>query len=141
MLSSHQIATIRDQFEIVADDADGFTADFYRRLFDAEPSLRPMFKGDLAEQGRKLATVLTVVVASLDRLGDIVPTVQNLGRRHAGYGVETRHYAIVGAALLDALDARLGDGFTDQARSAWATAYAVLADVMSTAAEQEMAVA
>lgn len=39
------------------------------------------------EQGEKLMTSLKVMVRGLTRLESLVPAVQALGRRHAGYGI------------------------------------------------------
>ena len=64
------------------------------------PSLERMFKGDMRVQGRKLMAMVSAAVSSLTRLDSIVPVVQALGRRHAGYGVEERHYAVVEEALV-----------------------------------------
>jgi hypothetical protein len=44
--------------------------------------------------------VRTAAVKGVDRLDQLVPVVQDLGRRHAGYGVTDSHYDTVGAALL-----------------------------------------
>src|SRR6266516_2586192 len=65
----------------------------------------------------------------------IVPAVQALGRRHAGYGVRAEHYESVGVALLWTLEQGLGEAFSEEAREAWATAYGTLASVMIGAAD------
>jgi hemoglobin-like flavoprotein len=78
-------------------------------------------------------------VASLDRLPALVPVVQDLGRRHAGYGVKDEHYATVGAALLWTLEQGLGPVFTPAVKDAWTAAYTTLADVMKGAARQPAA--
>ena len=88
----------------------------------------------MAPQRKILMQTLTVVVRSLDRLDTIVPAVQALGRRHAGYGVREQHYDTVGAALLWTLEQGLGDAFGDETADAWATAYTTLASVMIEAA-------
>jgi len=125
----------------VAPNAPAVAALFYARLFELDPSLRALFAhADMREQGRKLTTMLTVAVNSLDRLEDLIPAVEALGRRHAGYGVRDEHYDIVGRALLDTLAAGLGAAFTPEARDAWSEVYAALAGVMRRAAgEQEAA--
>src|SRR3954452_24569678 len=105
---------------------------FYDRLFELDPSLRAMFKGDMEEQKRKLMTMLQVAVANLNRLDTLVPAVQNLGARHVGYGVQPHHYATVGAALLWTLEQGLGPAFTPDVRDAWVAVYTLLADVMQT---------
>ena len=90
----------------------------------------------MADQGRKLMAMLGVVVSHLDRLGDLVPAVEDLGRRHSRYGVQDAHYDTVGAALLSTLRAGLGDALSPEAEEAWAVAYATLADVMKRASAE-----
>jgi hemoglobin-like flavoprotein len=103
---------------------------FYDRLFDIDPALRPLFKGDMRVQGENFMRVLDIAVSGLERPEQILPTVQSLGRRHAGYGVKGYHYGAIGAALLWALEQRLGKGFTPAVKDAWATAYGLLASHM-----------
>ena len=98
-----------------------------------------MFKGDMPNQRRKLVQMLTAAVKGLDRLDQLVPVVQDLGRRHAGYGVEDQHYDTVGAALLWTLDRCLGRAFTPDLEDAWTTVYVVLATTMKEAARLELA--
>ena len=103
---------------------------FYGRLFELDPSLRALFNGDLKDQGRKLMTMINVAVGSLDKLDTIVPAVKDLGRRHAGYGVQAAHYGTVAAALLWTLEKGLGDSFTPAVKEAWTETYMVLATTM-----------
>jgi hemoglobin-like flavoprotein len=79
--------------------------------------------------------MITTVVRSLDRLDRVVPAIQALGRRHAGYGAQAAHYDVVGACLLWTLEQGLGDAWSVEAEAAWAAAYGVLADTMLAAAE------
>lgn len=72
----------------------------YGRLFELDPSLRLLFKGDMKAQGRALMSMIQVAVVGLDKLERIVPAVQNLGRRHATYGVTDAYYEMVGAAFI-----------------------------------------
>ena len=141
MLTVHQKTLVQDSFAIVAPIADDAAALFYRRLFELDPSLQRMFRGDMAEQRRKLMQMLTAAVKGLDRLDQLVPVVQDLGRRHATYGVEDRHYETVGAALLWTLEKGLGKAFTPETKEAWATVYGVLATTMQDAAREALAAA
>jgi hemoglobin-like flavoprotein len=136
-----QIALVQQTFEQVKPIADVAAGLFYNRLFELDPSLRPMFRGDMQEQGRKLMQMLSVAVAGLTRLDTLVPAVEALGRRHVGYGVQDEHYATVGAALLWTLGQGLGDAFTPEVEAAWATAYGVLSSVMQNAEALPAAVA
>jgi hemoglobin-like flavoprotein len=122
----------------IADTAAGL---FYGRLFELDPAIERLFRRtDMAAQRKILMQTLTVVVKSLDRLDQIVPAVQALGRRHAGYGVREAHYATVGAALIWTLEQGLGEAFTPSVRDAWATAYGILASVMIESANTEIEV-
>ena len=85
--------------------------------------------------------MLTAAVKGLDRLDQLVPVVQDLGRRHATYGVEDRHYDTVGAALLWTLEKGLGEAFTPDTKEAWATVYGILAGTMKEAAREALAAA
>jgi hemoglobin-like flavoprotein len=125
---------VRESFAKVVPIAPQVAVLFYDRLFVLDPSLRPLFQGDKAEQGRKLMTMIGTAVANLAKLEAIVPAVQDLGRRHAGYGVQPAHYDIVAAALLWTLGQGLGDAFTPPVEAAWTEAYTILATVMKDAA-------
>jgi hemoglobin-like flavoprotein len=90
----------------------------------------------MVEQGRKLMATLDMVVSQLDRLGEIVPLVEQLGRRHVRYGVEPEHYDTVGTALLATLRGGLGDAWTRETEEAWTAAYTTLAGAMRRASTQ-----
>lgn len=137
-MTPRQIASIRASWEAVQPIQDVAATLFYDRLFELDPTLRRLFRRtDMAQQKKVLMQTLTVVVKSLDRLEQLVPAVEALGRRHAGYGVRPSHYDTVGEALLWTLGQGLGDGFTPELREAWAGAYSVLATVMIDAGEPE----
>ena len=107
---------------------------FYAKLFELDPEVKALFKGDMKEQGNKLMTMIGAAVKGLDDLDSLVPVVQDLGSRHGGYGVKDAHYDTVGAALLDTLEKGLGDDWNDELKEAWTTVYSVLAGVMKEAA-------
>lgn len=136
-MDQKQIALVQASFAEVVPIAETAAALFYDRLFELDPSLRPLFRGDMKEQGKKLMDMIATVVVNLKRLDRIVPGVQALGARHAGYGVRDEHYDTVGAALLWTLEQGLGEAFTDDVRDAWATAYTLLATTMKDAAADE----
>lgn len=129
-----EIAMVRASFAQVVPIKEVAADLFYNRLFELDPALKPMFKGDIKEQGAKLMAMIGTAVAGLDRLDTIVPTVQALGKRHAGYGVQATHYDTVASALLWTLEQGLGAAFTPDVKSAWTSAYGVLAGTMKDAA-------
>ncbi len=104
---------------------------FYTNLFEADPSLKALFKGDMAQQAAKLMQMISAAVGKLNDLGSLVPVLQQLGQRHAGYGVVAAHYDTVGASLLKTLEQGLGPAFTPETQQAWASVYGLIASVMN----------
>ncbi len=133
-MTPQQVTLVQTSWEKCVPIADQAAALFYGKLFELDPNLKPLFKSDLKEQGKKLMTMITMVVRGLNDLGRLVPAVEDLGRRHVGYGVKDTHYATVGAALLWTLEQGLGNDFTPEVKDAWGTAYGVLATTMQKAA-------
>lgn len=129
-MTPQQIADIRRTFAMVAPVADTAAGLFYDRLFARAPAVRGMFPQDLAPQRRKLMGVLATAVGALDRIEELVPTLRDMGARHAGYGVTPDHYPVVGAALLETLEAALGDAWTMETADAWGAAYSALSGAM-----------
>jgi hemoglobin-like flavoprotein len=138
-MTPQQVALVQSTWQQVLPIQEAAAALFYGRLFELDPQLRPLFKGDLQEQGAKLMAMIGTAVAGLERLPTLVPAVQALGRRHAGYGVRPAHYGTVAGALLWTLEGGLGAAFTDDVRAAWTAAYMTLATVMQEAAAAESA--
>lgn len=133
-LTSRQIDLVETTFKEVAKIKEQAADLFYTRLFELDPSLRRLFKGDMVEQGRKLMATLGVAVSSLRNLEKIIPTVQALGADHAKFGVRESHYQTVAAALLWTLEQGLGAAFTPEVKEAWTATYMTLAGVMIEAA-------
>jgi hemoglobin-like flavoprotein len=134
-MTPQQILLVQTSFAQVAPIA-AIAADlFYTRLFQTAPDVRGLFPDDLTEQKRKLMAMLGTAVGGLAHLDILMPAVQALGRRHAGYGVTVAHFAPVGSALLWTLDQVLGNDFTPEAEEAWTTVYGVLSGIMIDALE------
>jgi hemoglobin-like flavoprotein len=133
MVTSTQKALVQESFALIAPIGEDVAALFYDRLFEIDPSLRRLFQADLIPQRRKLAQMLTAAVKGLDRPEQLIPVVQDLGRRHVAYGVANQHFETVGAALLWSLQRVLGGAFTPQVEDAWTTVYGLLAGTMKAA--------
>ena len=138
-MTPRQIELVKQSWEGLKPRAEVAAEMFYSRLFELDPDLRRLFSGDIASQARKLASMITLAVSGLDRLEILVPIVRELGRKHASYGVENRHYATVGSALLDTLAAGLAESFTREVKDAWGATYALLANTMQSAAAAPVA--
>jgi hemoglobin-like flavoprotein len=134
-MTPEQVSLVKDSFEKVAGNPEAVAELFYGRLFQLDPALRPLFKGDMTEQGRKLMSMIAIAVRSLDKPQAIIPAVQALGARHHGYGVRDGDYDTVGSALLWTLEQGLGSNFTPDTKMAWTATYTLLAGVMKDAAQ------
>jgi hemoglobin-like flavoprotein len=133
-MTPEQVKLVQQSFAKVAPIADKAADLFYDRLFTIAPEVRSLFPSDLTEQKKKLMQMIAVAVSNLHQVEKIVSAVEELGRRHAGYGVAAKHYEPVGAALLWTLAQGLGPSFTPPVKAAWAETYMTLAGVMQKAA-------
>ena len=139
-MTPDQITRVERSFRVIAPLGEMAAAIFYERLFSRDPSLTRLFRhADMGDQGRKLMAAIAFTVGNLRQPNRLLPAAAELGRRHAGYGVEAAHYDAVGVALLDTLAEALGDGFTPPVRDAWAAAYALIAGAMQSAVAAQAA--
>ncbi|HET7363227.1 MAG TPA: globin family protein [Burkholderiales bacterium] len=133
-MTPKQIQLVQASWRQVLPIADAAAELFYSRLFELDPTLRKLFRGELQEQGGKLMEMIDLAVQSLARTDALRLGLRALGRRHAGYGVRDEHYDTVSRALLWALGKGLGAAFTPEVEQAWAAAYGFLAATMKDAA-------
>jgi len=129
-MTPDQVKAIQDSFAKVVPISQQAAAMFYGRLFEIAPAVRPLFRGDIEEQGRKLMAMLGAVVNGLGNLETLLPAASALAKRHIDYGVKANDYEPVGAALLWTLERGLGPQWTPALKAAWTEAYTVLADFM-----------
>jgi hemoglobin-like flavoprotein len=99
-MTPEQVTLVQQTFAQVVPVADKAAEAFYDRLFDVAPAVKPLFRGDMTEQRRKLMASLAVVVRGLSDLSSILPAASALAKRHVDYGAKPEHYPVVGAALL-----------------------------------------
>ncbi len=133
-MTPKDVDLVQSSFAKIAPIDDETGELFYERLFEIAPDLRPLFRGDMDEQGRMFMSMLTVAVDGLNAFDSIEPAPRDLAIRHAGYGVKAEHFALVGAALIWILEQSLGADFSDEVRGAWLSVYDALSGVMIEAA-------
>lgn len=125
-----QITHIRRSFTLIEPIAQQAAALFYDNLFTADPSLRRLFQGNMAQQGARLMNMIATAVDLLEEPDALIPALRKLGARHVNYGVKDEHYATVGAALLKTLRQGLGEAYTDEVHAAWVALYGVVSTTM-----------
>ena len=133
-MTPEQVTIIKSNFAQVVGQKEAVGLMFYERLFTIAPEVKPLFKGDLKAQSRKLMDTLALAIGMLRDMPTLVTTLEGLAKRHVAYGVKDEHYAKVGEALLWTLEKGLGAAFTADAKSAWAALYGAVSDVMRKAA-------
>jgi len=136
MVTPEQVRLIRESFTGISELSGPIATLFYGRLFELAPEVRPLFRQDIAVQGKKLMDTLAALVASLDQFETLKPTLKAMGQRHAGYGVQSGHYATVGAALLWALGTALQTDFSPGRKAAWRALIEGVSAVMMDGADE-----
>jgi hemoglobin-like flavoprotein len=136
-----QIELVRKSFAKIVLNLDQVSAVFCQRLLDFDPSHRASFGGDPAVQRTKVGAALAGLVGSLGQLDRIRPALQALGRERARQGFDAEHYAMLGGALVSALEQVQGDDLDDRTRRAWILAYSQVAWAMVGAAGRDRIVA
>jgi len=138
-MTPEQLALVEESLAAVSDRMDEVAGDFYRRLFTADPDLVLMFATDPAVQRAKFSTELRQIIFSIRNHEAFLGRARALGVRHKELGVRSAHYRLVGAALLAALAAALGDAWNDDVAHAWQLAYNLTAEAMMVGAADVVA--
>ncbi len=125
------VLIVQSSFETVQHRSEEAAELFYQLLFEIDPETRKLFAStDMKTQGNMLISMLAAAVRGLDRLDELRPVVADLGRRHAGYGVQLKHFDSAEQALLETVQRMMGERFTLDVRLAWTRIYNQLASIM-----------
>jgi len=136
-MTPRQIQLVRDTFPSLIEMPGAAAQLFYGRLFQQNPGLRPMFRGDIRVQGVKLMDMLQSMVENLESFDSRIPALQALGQRHAGYGVKPEHYAMVLDSFLWMMAKALDREFTPEVRAAWTELMTKVAGAMTSQLPEE----
>ena len=132
-----EAALVQESFAAATALGDALTLEFYQRLFEWAPQVRPMFPDDISGQAQVLGKTLAFAVNGLKHPEDLAAPLQKLGARHAGYGVEPAHYAVVADVLIETLQSNLKDTWTSAHEKAWRSALDLVAKVMISGSADE----
>jgi NAD(P)H-flavin reductase/hemoglobin-like flavoprotein len=128
---------LRDSFARVAMHGDAVALFFYSDLFLRHPETRELFPVSMAAQRDRLLNALGQIVADADRLEELAPFLQDLGRDHRKFGALADHYGPVGESLLATLAHFSGEAWTPELAAEWTAAYQLVAQVMLDAAAMD----
>lgn len=65
-MTPEQVTLIKSSWKKVLPISETAAELFYGKLFELDAELKPLFKGDIKEQGAKLMKILNTVINSLD---------------------------------------------------------------------------
>jgi hemoglobin-like flavoprotein len=133
------IARLEASFGLLAASKKNLAECFYARLFKAAPGLRGMFPKDMTAQQQKLTAALAMVVAHLRQPNAVRASLEDMGRRHVGYGVKAEHYPIVAEHLVGAMAEVGGDLWTRDLHDDWASSISMVGAIMMRGAESAKA--
>ena len=85
-MTPKDIDLVQSSFAKVAPTDDETGLLFYERLFEIAPEVRPLFRGDIDDQGRMFMSMLPCGQWSTTS-DSLEPALRELAIRHAGYGV------------------------------------------------------
>lgn len=119
-MTNQEKRIVRDTYAQIRPIAQSLGMLFYGRLFELDPSIRPMFQHDMRLQSGKLMQVLDYTVGQLDRFDEARPMLRELGKKHAtSYGVRPEHYATLRKAFIWSIGQALEDQFYPDVKAAW----------------------
>jgi hemoglobin-like flavoprotein len=121
---------LKDNFALVGTHGIEVAEFFYADLFEKNPGVRPLFSASMRAQQEKLLSALSYIVSTVDDPGTLVPFLQELGRKHEGFGALPEHFPAVGASLLATLEHFSGDEWNAELAKDWTEAYGVASQVM-----------
>ena len=125
------LEALETSFDLVAPRGDELVDVFYARLFEAAPSVKPLFATtDLQRQKTMLLGTLVLLRKSLRDLEAIVPKLRDLGARHVAYGAQPEHYPVVGSVLIASMAEIAGEAWMPHHEQAWSEAFGIVAAAM-----------
>jgi hemoglobin-like flavoprotein len=137
-MNPESIAALRASWVLVAPHAELVADGVYAHFFANDPSTIALFaRVNLRTHQTSLMSAIGALVGALDDPDALVAIVGPLGRRHAAYHVEERHFEHFREALLDALAHVLGPRFSAEHRAAWTEAFTLIASLMLRAMQRQ----
>ncbi len=135
-MMQRDILLVRETMPMLLEVAEPAAQLFYGRLFQSNPAVRPLFRGDVMAQGKKFMDMLISLSDSLDDLDSRKHALFAMGQRHAGYGVVSEQYGAAKAAFLWTLKQTLEAEFTPPVEAAWGALIDEIATAMQAGAAQ-----
>ena len=110
-----RIQLVENSFERIKQKEGNLTLQFYQKLFEDAPQLKPLFQNTSIEaQSEKLLDSLILLVENLRQPQVLESVLIPLGKNHVKYGVHNEHYPIIGQCLMESLADFLQEDWTPE---------------------------
>jgi hemoglobin-like flavoprotein len=129
-MTEASVQRLAENYEMLAGRMAALTATFYARLFAAMPSVRPLFKIDIALQSQHLAAALALIVRNVRHLDALEEPLTELGVHHAKVGVRPEQYPPLCRVMIETLRDGSGDGWSPQLESDWTAVLEMVSRIM-----------
>ena len=133
-MTPEQVELVRSSYASLGRGSTAMAREFYRRLFALDPTVEDLFTDGPEIMADKFSGELAAIVEAIVSFDAFRARLGDLATRHVGYGVQVRHYRLVGEALVGALADALAPEWTEAHDTAWRHAYNLVAEVMMAAA-------
>jgi len=109
------------------------TSMFYARLVALYPDIGELFRNtDMTLQSRKMHEMVRVAVLYLDQIDEMLPTLRDMGVRHARYyGVQRSYYTAVTEVFIDVLNEVLEDALLENEETQQQQSKSITSDSMT----------
>jgi nitric oxide dioxygenase len=125
------VDTLEESYDLIQPKMAQVVDNMYERLFQVSPRTAKPFEGvDVQRQRQSVVNTLQILRDSLRDLDGLIPNIEELGARHATWGVGEADYAVMGPVLLEVMAAAADPYWKSEYTTAWAAAWEVLQSVM-----------
>ncbi len=115
-----QIAILRHSMVRLIPACEHVSENFYSKLFEGHPELRPLFSEDIEPQKEKLILMLATAIDLLVTPEEFQQACSEHGRRHVKYGALPAHYPIVAQLTISEIGAAANPPLSTEEQEAWA---------------------
>ncbi len=129
-MTDRQILIVKTSWSALAQQSQEVGELFYQKLFELEPAYRALFRNDMELQTQKFTHMMTWLIRNSQHPDQLSTELAALALRHKHYGAQADDYAVVGAALLGALQQQLGSQWDGETQQAWTAMYATILQVV-----------
>jgi hemoglobin-like flavoprotein len=113
------LVSIHESLELAAERVDDLVPLVYERFFALRPDARELFGNDALGRGRMFNETLTMILECTQKVGYLEGIVEREVGDHRGYGATLSMYESYFEAVVQALQAALGEFWLPRHEESW----------------------